>query len=117
MSWDADLCCATCGSTLREWNYTHNTNRMIDDASPVPAHLTRETWWGGRSWWDVLDRMNGAEGARFLADIVEALEANPDRYRAMNPANGWGDYDSLVEKLRSMRDAVPEFPTRWVVSG
>ena len=32
--------------------------------------------------------------------MVDNLEANPEKYRAMNPENGWGDYDRLCAKWR-----------------
>jgi hypothetical protein len=31
--------------------------------------------------------------------MLENLKADPDTYRAMNPSNGWGDYDRLVALL------------------
>jgi len=34
--------------------------------------------------------------------MVENLKANPEKYRAMNPENGWGSYDSLCKKWREI---------------
>jgi hypothetical protein len=34
-----------------------------------------------------------------LATAIAVLRGNPDRYREMNPENGWGDYDSLLPAL------------------
>lgn len=135
MSWDADLIDDR-GHSDGSWNYTHNTNGMVhavlDDASvELPADtrpcrwLDRETgeWhWapeghGTVRWWAHLDGMDGQTGAAFLAVIIAGLEADPERFRAMNPSNGWGDYDTLLEILRQMRAAVPEWPTTWSVSG
>lgn len=39
------------------------------------------------------------------------------RFRAMNPENGWGDYDSFRDVLVEMCRAVPEWPTTWGVWG
>jgi hypothetical protein len=69
------------------------------------------------SWWKLLDGMSGADSAEFLSRIIGGLEADPKRFRAMNPDNGWGNYDSFLAVLKQMRDAIPEWPTAWSVSG
>lgn len=69
------------------------------------------------TWWKTLDGMSGPEGAAYLHTIIKGLEADPDRFREMNPPNGWGNYDGLLEKLIEMRNAVPEWPTVWSASG
>ena len=134
MSWSAYLI-DNRGHEEGQWNYTHNTNRMAN--AVVDADVLKEgarRWWLKRdrqdvidryeasgenygSWWDVLDGMSGPVGARFLDGIIRALEADPDRFRAMNPENGWGDFDSFVKVLTEMRNAVPEWPTEWSVNG
>ena len=110
MSWDVS-------NGGRNWSYTHNCNRMIeavleDLAVPIIA-TTKPSWWGkinpstnmgSHCWWDLLDGLDAAAGRELIGVIVKGLEADPDRFRAMNPANGWGDYHSLVETLREMRD-------------
>ena len=48
---------------------------------------------------------------------IEVNEQDPDRFVAMNPDNGWGDYDGLVKVLTDMCSAVPEWPTTWKTSG
>lgn len=125
MSWDASLNCDACGHTVAEQNYTHNTNGMAN-AVLDPDYLQRSTFeevfrTGDKppsvSWWKQLDGSSGPDGAALLARIVEGLEAEPERFRLMNPDNGWGDYDGLIEALRAMRDAVPEYPTTWSVWG
>lgn len=110
MSWDADLIFLNDLDTRFSWNYTHNTNPMVNDA------IDREP--GDPTWWDQLDGMTGAQGAAFLTRIITALEADPDRYRAMDPPNGWGSYDSLLPVLRDMlTTCTTEEPCLWVVSG
>ena len=58
----------------------------------------------------------GIEGKR-AADVLPALEASlvelrakPVVYRAMNPANGWGVYEELVDLVGSMLDAARKHP-------
>lgn len=118
MSWDAELQCKCCGANgdgLRDWNFTHNCNGMantvLDEAGferPV-----REGFDWKESFWAVLNGMEGPEGAAMLDIIIKGLEADPVRFDAMNPENGWGSRERLVEVLTEMRDSVPEFPTVW----
>jgi hypothetical protein len=73
----------------------------------------------GPAWWKRLDGVSGQLGAAYLASIVEGLESDPERFRGMNPPNGWGEYDGLLRVLREMRDrpAEDDRPSVWRVSG
>ncbi len=108
MSWDAYLTDDR-GHEEGHWDYTHNCNAMI-------RHAMGETATGD-PWWKHLDGLSGPEGAAFLHKIIRELQSDPMTYEAMNPPNGWGDYDGLLEVLMEMRSAVPEWPTTWSVSG
>lgn len=116
MSWNAYFrrpTCEHCGvqPEASDWNYTFNVTPMVTAAldevdSPTP------------SYWKQLNGMTGAEGAVFLSTIVERLEADPPRFRKMNPANNWGDYDGLLAVLREMRDESKAYPNaRWTTTG
>jgi hypothetical protein len=141
VSWDAALyavtqvtACAYCDkafeppreerSEVSDWNYTHNTNGMIAAAYKAVSGEDTGQCSGplgpviGAAWWDRLDGASGPDGAAYLTRIITGLEADPERYRAMNPENGWGDYDGLLKVLREMRDAVPaDEASVWEVSG
>lgn len=134
MSWDATLYavaevthCAECGHELDkpreersevEWfNYTSNVAPMIYRAlEGAGIGLEAE-----ERWWQRLDGMSGPEGRDFLDAVITQLEADPERFRAMNPPNGWGCYDGpdgVLGVLRKMRDAVPDDEgSAWHVSG
>lgn len=122
MSWVAGLVNQR-GQEGATWGYTHNTSRMIyavlrDEGYELPTSRLRVLNGCGRAtWWEHLNGTSGPEGARFLHLIVGGLERDPDRFRALNPENGWGDYDGLVVLLREMRASVPEWPTTWEASG
>ena len=117
MSWDAYF-------DGHAWNYTHNTNRMIAAALKDQADIDTPPCGGslgeiiGPAWWDALEGASAKKGRKYLKKIIKALEADPEKYRAMNPENGWGDYDRLLVVLREMRDASVAHPDpRWSVSG
>jgi hypothetical protein len=138
MSWDATLevtdttACPHCGGAVstatydvEDWNYTHNTNGMIAAAYEAVSGEQTEECDGplgpviGAAWWRRLDGASGGDGAAYLGQIIKGLEADPERFRAMNPENGWGDYDRLLKVLHDMRAAVSrhDLPTTWHVSG
>jgi hypothetical protein len=122
VSWDVDLIDEVNGGALIDQNYTHNTSVMIY-AVLADAGLDLGTYTGPtgetrrNSWWAHLNGMPGPVGAAYLNLIIRGLEADPERFRAMNPSNGWGNYDDLVKILTDLRNAVPEWPTRWEASG
>ena len=103
MSWDVYLrgkCCAVCeqhtgGRNLGD--YTWNTGPMFFKAS------------GGTN----LSNLNGLEArdaARVLDAALVEMTAHADEYRAMNPANGWGDFDTFREWLQKILEACREMP-------
>lgn len=121
MSWDADLVDDR-GHEEGSWNYTHNCNAMMNLALDESYDTSQTTFQEvfmpkTESWWKQLDGMDGPVGAKFLDGIIRTMEADPPKYRALNPENGWGDYDRVLVVLREMRAAVPEWPTTWKVRG
>lgn len=95
------------------WNYTHNVGPMLNAALVATGTVPAE----GLTWWRRLDGLDGATGAVMLAAALGELVARPDVYQPMSPPNGWGSYDGIVDMLREMVAAVPEWPTVWTTSG
>lgn len=124
MSWDATL---SYGRLSRDWNYTHNTNPMIEKAlgsridgttRPLWTQVSSGSKMGSGSWWELLNGSSGVEGAVLLADILYEFDEHPDEYRTLNPQNGWGDFAGLRQQLREMRDASKDSPqATWSASG
>lgn len=50
---------------------------------------------------DVIDGLLGA---------LAAMEGEPDRFRALNPENGWGDYEGAVDYIRRFYLACERYP-------
>jgi len=76
---------------LYSLNYTHNTNRMMPTEE---YHATI-----GRAY---QDGITARELIGPMTSMVEKMTANADACRAMNPANGWGNYDRLMPHLHAM---------------
>lgn len=127
MSWDADYSAQTVDGPLinvGSWNYTHNTNGMINQAlglQPVgaPYNTARAVLFGeAPSWWRLLDGMSGRDAQELLARILRSFAYSPDHFRAMNPPSGWGDLDRLSKVLAEMLAACTTFPVGvWSCSG
>jgi hypothetical protein len=104
MSWDIWLVTEVDGHDISvgdSFNYTHNCNPMIREA-------------GLTEWPYEVDGWRAGELAERLDEAIRNLEADPKKYRAMNPENGWGDYDSLVARLRDVRDQCRTYPSTTV---
>jgi hypothetical protein len=72
-------------------------------------------------WKDALGRSLGdyhgapcSEACGPLARGVERMEAEPDRYRKMNPENGWGDYEGALDFLRRLLRACRAHPNATI---
>lgn len=92
MGWSADLI-GPAEELAGSWEYTWNTNPMI------AAAVLQKTF-----SMSVLHGLTGHQAAYWLSVVISGLESNPARFRAMNPVNGWGDYDGLLKTLRAMRE-------------
>jgi hypothetical protein len=108
MSWDVSLSCDSCHHTIGDWNYTSNITPMLSIARGAYEGSS-----GPIKWSTDLDGATGPEGKKIIDGIIKDLESAPTYYRSLNPKNGWGDYDSILETLKEMSAAVPEAPTHW----
>jgi hypothetical protein len=77
----------TSSDELTWWNYTSNCSGMWRKAGADLAAFEGKT---------------AGECAPVLAAAIDAMKADPEPYRAINPSNGWGDYDSLLSSLRTL---------------
>jgi len=85
----------TTSDELTWWNYTSNCASMWRKAGANLAEFHGKT---------------ASECAPALAAAIEAMKSDPATYRAMNPSNGWGDYDSLLEELKKLLRDFEEHP-------
>lgn len=70
-------------------------------------------------------RLAGADLAEFedrqagdclplLEAAIAEMNANPDKYRPLNPSNGWGSYESCLKFLGELRDEFARHPKATV---
>lgn len=81
--------------------YTYNVSRMFQNA--LGQSLT------------AFNQMNAGESVELLLKGVNDMEAYPAFYRAMNPDNGWGDYEGALDYLRSLLRACQDHPLARIV--
>lgn len=95
--------CSACGRPEETVGYvldgcTHNLQPM----------------WKAAGCLDALYERDGAMAYTIERELSEALarmKTDPDRFRAFNPPNGWGDYDGAVRALERGLANVRAFPT------
>jgi len=87
---------------LWEGNYTVNVAPMWTDALES-------------SLGDLIEQTpKAADLAPLLAPGVERMKAEPERYKAMNPENGWGDYEGALRYLSEIADVCANYPQATV---
>lgn len=77
-------------------NYTVNVARMWTDAL-------------GHSLGDLKEK-NAGDSLPALTAAVVRMTVTPEHYRAMEPSNGWGDYEGALAYLTALRDACVVHP-------
>lgn len=85
-------------------NITHNLNTMAELAG-----LYRYLWRP-----DELGIIYASDLISPLATGLVLLTENPDKYKALNPANGWGTYEGLVHFVAKYLSACIQYPNSKV---
>ena len=52
-----------------------------------------------------LNDKKGKEAVKPLCDAINRMKADPEKYKEMNPPNGWGDYEGCLSYLMRFHDA------------
>lgn len=74
-------------TTVYDGNITHNLTAMAD-AAGIYQHLWRPEELGITKAYDLIEPLQAG---------LERLRADPKTFKALNPPNGWGNYDGLVQ--------------------
>ena len=81
-------------------NITHNLNTMAG-AAGIYKHLWRP------------DELGIAKAFQLIEPLEKGLGlilSDPERFKKFNPANGWGDYEGLVEFVQEYLNECRENP-------
>jgi len=99
MSYDiwlkADLGGSESATVWDGWNYTSNCGPMWRAAGADLAEFHGKY---------------AGDCAPILRAAIERLESEPATFRAMNPPNGWGSYETLLPALVRLADAFDAAP-------
>jgi len=88
------------GSEVYWANITHNLGKMASEAGIYEALWRPEE----------IAAKKAADLIGILADGLGTLKSNPEKFKAFNPANGWGDYGGLVSFVEKYLTACKENP-------
>jgi hypothetical protein len=55
-----------------------------------------------------LNGMSTQDAIPILNNAIKDMIKNADEYKKLNPENGWGTYDGLLEQFRAMRNICEE---------
>lgn len=81
-------------------NITHNLGNMANKAGVYYA-----LWRPDEKNWQL-----AKEIIKPLEDGLKALKSHPAAFKKLNPENGWGSYDGLVEFVEEYLKACREYP-------
>lgn len=95
---------AASGSECFHANITHNLGKMANAAGIYNA-LWRPDENGIECAWQLVAPLTAG---------LNRLRSNPEQFKAFNPPNGWGDYDSLVSFVETYLDACKSNPIATV---
>lgn len=95
---------ATRPTTVYDRNITHNLGKMAGEAG-IYKHLWRP---------EEIGITRAIELVEPLRAGLALLRSEPDRFKALNPENGWGSYDDFVEFVRAYLEACEENPDATV---
>jgi hypothetical protein len=105
---------------LSDRSVTYNVGKMFRLALAIPEpgiHRERYCYCQRRdgdgtheTGLSALDGAPCSEAAGVISAALERMRADPVPYRAMNPANGWGSYESAMADLAWLLEQCREHP-------
>lgn len=108
VSLSAPVVCPHCGKKLSDEyqgiysnNITHNLGKMAN-AAGIYKYLWRP---------DEISITKAIELIEPLRAGLVCLKAHPERFKKLNPENGWGDYEGLIAFVADYLAACEKNPT------
>ncbi len=95
--------CPMClhSESSESFNYTYNVSPMWYAIYPNQEHMI-----------DV-DGLTGKQSLPLLECALNILQNEPDKFIALNPANGWGSYDGFKQFIFQLIELAEEYP-EWI---
>lgn len=94
-----DFLCEEAGGCT--WNVFPMFYKALNNAGISTEGKSISKEWDGKNAQEVLPEVEA---------IIQQMEAEPSIYRAMNPSNGWGSYESALEFMQAVRNAIVSSP-------
>ena len=86
-----------------------------DDTSfNLTYNLSPMLWAAGMPAWREFIGMRAGDAGPIWQAVADELRRDPDKYKAMNPANGWGDYEGAVKVISALAAACARHPSARV---
>lgn len=85
-------------------NITHNLNKMA-----AAADLYQALWRP-----DEINCTKAKDITGMLERGLKRLKKDPEGFKKLNPDNGWGNYDNLIEFVESYLDACKKWPNATI---
>lgn len=89
--------------------YTGNIDALVVDCGNYTSNVASMFHDAGVGLQDMHD-MTCRDAAPILKKGVQAMAADPKKYKAMNPKNGWGDYEGALDYLKGILGACETHP-------
>lgn len=84
--------------------------KVFGNAFNLTYNLSPMLWAAGMDKWSDIVGLPASVAGPHWAKVLDALVTDPERFKAMNPPNGWGTYDGAVEVLTALVDACADHP-------
>lgn len=81
-------------------NYTHNCGNMAESAG-----IYRHVWKP-----EEIGITKAKQLILALREGIAIMEADPERFKKLNPPNGWGSYETFVPWLKKYLSACEQYP-------
>lgn len=94
--------CEHCGRGAERMVSVRITHNLVEMATVAGVHEAL--------WQDTEKYTRPRQIIPALEAGLAALEADPKRFRAFNPPNGWGSYEDFVEFVRELLQQCRQYP-------
>lgn len=106
--WIVSPPCVTCGrggdGDGTDLNITYNLSKMLYEA--------------GFIGWGQVVGMNANAAGRHILGVLNGMAYDNEKWRAMNPENGWGDYDQCIQgRMRTWAEKCVEASKEAKIGG